>query len=98
LTCAIIFIGFAGNPETVSSFKRFLTMTVTIYSKPACMQCFATYRAFDRRGISYHIIDISKDSQAQSFVVQLGYRQMPVVVAGDMHWAGFRPDMIRQVQ
>jgi glutaredoxin-like protein NrdH len=27
-------------------------------------------------------------------VQNLGYRQVPVVVAGDTHWAGFRPDMI----
>ena len=27
-------------------------------------------------------------------VTSLGYRQAPVVVAGDSHWAGFRPDMI----
>lgn len=73
-------------------------MTVTIYSKPACVQCSATYRAFERRGINYHVVDISEDSQALSFVTRLGYRQVPVVVAGDLHWAGFRPDMINQVQ
>lgn len=73
-------------------------MTVTIYSKPACVQCTATARAFERRGIHYHLVDVSQDEQALSYVMQLGYRQVPVVVAGDRHWAGFRPDMINQVQ
>lgn len=73
-------------------------MTVTIYSKPACVQCSATYRAFERLGIAYRVVDISEDSRAYSFVTQLGYRHVPVVVAGDRHWAGFRPDMINQVQ
>lgn len=72
-------------------------MTVIIYSKPACVQCSATCRAFERLGVDYSVVDISKDSQAYLFVTQLGYRQVPVVVAGDRHWAGFRPDMIRQV-
>ena len=26
-------------------------MTVTVYSKPACVQCTATYRALDRIGV-----------------------------------------------
>jgi glutaredoxin-like protein NrdH len=31
---------------------------------------------------------------AYDLVTGLGYRQVPVVVAGETHWAGFRPDMI----
>ncbi|RCL01642.1 MAG: glutaredoxin-like protein NrdH [Candidatus Tokpelaia sp. JSC085] len=73
-------------------------MTVTIYSKPDCIQCAATCRAFERRGVSFRMIDISEDRQACAFVTQLGYRQVPVVIAGDRHWAGFRPDMINQVR
>lgn len=70
---------------------------VTIYSKSACMQCAATYRAFEKRGIAFNIKDVEADSAAYSYVAGLGYRQLPVVVVGDKHWAGFRPDMIRQI-
>lgn len=73
-------------------------MTVTIYGRPVCVQCTATCHAFERRGINFRLVDISEDRQACSFVTQLGYRQVPVIVAGDLHWAGFRPDMINQVQ
>ncbi|MCL7998822.1 glutaredoxin-like protein NrdH [Brucella pseudogrignonensis] len=69
-------------------------MNVTVYSKPACVQCTATTRALDRQGIEYAVIDISADSDAYDLVQGLGYRQVPVVVAGESHWAGFRPDMI----
>lgn len=69
-------------------------MTVTVYSKPACVQCTATTRALDRQGIDYTIIDVSEDMNAYDLVQGLGYRQVPVVVAGETHWAGFRPDMI----
>ena len=27
----------------------------------------------------------------------LGYLQAPVVIAGDMHWSGFRPDEIAKL-
>jgi len=44
-------------------------MSITVYSKPRCPQCDATYRA----------------------------QQAPVVVAGEDHWSGFRPDRIKAV-
>lgn len=69
-------------------------MSITVYSKPACVQCTATTRALTARGIDYDLIDLTEDSAAMEMVTGLGYRQAPVVVAGENHWAGFRPDMI----
>ncbi|AWX93864.1 NrdH-redoxin [Paracoccus mutanolyticus] len=69
-------------------------MTITVYSKPACVQCTATTRALDAKGLTYQIVDLTEDDAAMQLVTSLGYRQAPVVVAGDSHWAGFRPDMI----
>lgn len=69
-------------------------MTITVYSKPACVQCTATTRALDRKGLGYSVVDISVDADALARVRALGYQQVPVVIAGEQHWAGFRPDMI----
>ena len=54
-------------------------MSVTVYSKPACVQCTATYRALDRLGVDYQIIDISEDADALDRVRGMGYMQVPVV-------------------
>lgn len=70
------------------------TAPVTVYTKPACVQCSATYKALDKQGISYEVVDISTTPEARDFVMALGYLQAPVVVAGDDHWSGFRPDRI----
>ena len=72
-------------------------MTITVYSKPACVQCTATTRALDAKGIAYTVVDLTEDQAAMERVTSLGYRQAPVVIAGDAHWAGFRPDMIGQL-
>lgn len=72
-------------------------MSITVYSKPACVQCTATTRALDAKGISYDVIDLTEDDSALTHVTELGYRQAPVVVAGSDHWSGFRPDMIAQL-
>lgn len=69
-------------------------MPITVYSKPACVQCTATTRALDRQGIDYTVVDVSADADAFALVQGFGYRQVPVVIAGEQHWAGFRPDMI----
>ena len=70
-------------------------MTVTVYSKPACVQCTATYRALDAQGIQYEIFDVSVDDKALQTVKDLGYMQAPVVVTDSDHWSGFQPDKIQ---
>ncbi len=69
-------------------------MTVTVYTKPACVQCNATYRALDKKGIAYQSIDISQDSAALERLRSMGYMQAPVVITDNDHWSGFRPDKI----
>lgn len=70
-------------------------MTITVYSKPSCVQCTATYRALDRAGLEYSVVDMSLDDQALAQVLDLGYQSAPVVFADDDHWGGFRPDKIK---
>ncbi|MEG9247839.1 glutaredoxin-like protein NrdH [Arthrobacter sp. Soc17.1.1.1] len=69
-------------------------MTVTVYTKPACVQCNATYRALDKKGIAYQSVDISQDPTALERVRSMGYMQAPVVITDNDHWSGFRPDKI----
>ncbi|HET8794877.1 MAG TPA: glutaredoxin-like protein NrdH [Arthrobacter sp.] len=72
-------------------------MTVTVYTKPACVQCNATYRALDKKGITYQSVDMSQDPEALDRVRSLGYMQAPVVITEKDHWSGFRPDKINEL-
>ncbi len=69
-------------------------MTVTVYSKPSCVQCTATHRALDDRRIRYAVRDLSSDPAALEEVKALGYLQAPVVITDEEHWSGFQPDRI----
>ncbi len=73
--------------------------TITVYSKPQCVQCTATYRALDRAGLDYDVVDISENPAARDYVTEeLGYMQAPVVVVDNQdHWSGFRPDHISRL-
>ncbi len=72
-------------------------MTVTVYSKPACVQCNATVRALDKKGVEYDVVDMSQDMDALERVRALGYMQAPVVMTDSDHWSGFRPDKIAEL-
>ncbi|SER84314.1 glutaredoxin-like protein NrdH [Corynebacterium cystitidis] len=70
-------------------------MTITVYTKPACMQCNFTTKALDKAGLDYTLVDISMDDEARDYVLALGHLQAPVVEVNGEHWSGFRPDRIR---
>ena len=72
-------------------------MAIIVYSKPNCVQCSATYRALDKAGLVYRTVDVALDVEALEQVRALGYAQAPVVVAGEDHWSGFRPDKIKSL-
>lgn len=69
---------------------------VTLYSKPQCVQCSMTKKAFDRADIAYREVDVTASAAALEYATEeLGYSMAPVVVVDDQtHWAGIRPDKI----
>ena len=69
-------------------------MTVTVYTKPACVQCDATKRTMDKLGISYEAIDVTANQDAFDMLVEKGFKAMPVVNAGAEWWSGFNPEKI----
>lgn len=78
------------------------TNTVTVYSKPQCVQCDATKRSLRKAGIEFTEVDITETPSALEYVTEeLGYVQAPVVVVEDGtdqdHWSGFRPDCIKRL-
>ena len=72
-------------------------MTITVYTKPQCVQCGATIKALDKAGLDYELVDLTIDDDARDYVMALGHLQAPVVVTDTDHWAGFRPDRIRSI-
>ena len=70
-------------------------MSITVFSKPACVQCDATVRALNKHGLEFEVVDMSVDAEALESVKALGYQQAPVVFADGDHWSGFRPDRIK---
>jgi glutaredoxin-like protein NrdH len=47
--------------------------TITVYTKPACVQCNAVFQALDKMGLDYRRVDITTDPEAREYVMVLGY-------------------------
>ena len=58
-------------------------LSITVYSKPHCPQCVATYRKLNGLGAPHESVDVSEDPEALSFIQSLGHSQAPVVVVKD---------------
>lgn len=74
---------------------------ITVYSKPNCPQCTATYRKLKSLGLPHDSIDVTEDAEALAFIRALGYQQAPVVVVREgeevkKHWSGFRSDLLKK--
>ena len=68
---------------------------ITVYSKPSCVQCTATYRALDNKGVRYEVVDLT--AQPAKVVDEFkarGLLQAPIVVTDTDTWTGFRPDKV----
>ncbi|WP_312227687.1 glutaredoxin-like protein NrdH [Pseudescherichia sp.] len=72
-------------------------MRINIYTRNDCVQCHATKRAMESRGVEFEMVNIDLDPEAADTLREQGFRQLPVVIAGETSWSGFRPDMINRL-
>ncbi|WPO96245.1 glutaredoxin-like protein NrdH [Buttiauxella sp. HR94] len=72
-------------------------MIITVYTRNDCVQCHATKRAMESRGVKFEMVNIDLVPEAADTLREQGFRQLPVVIAGDTSWSGFRPDMINRL-
>ncbi|MEB0288537.1 NrdH-redoxin [Cryobacterium sp. 10S3] len=67
---------------------------VTVYADTDRDEVADTLAVLENAGIPYTLVDITRDEDALAHVEKLGFTQTPVVEAGILSWAGFKPDLI----
>lgn len=71
---------------------------VVVYSKNQCQPCRLTKMALERRGVEFIEKRVDEDPRALEEIKNLGYLQVPVVVAADgSHWSGLNPEKINSL-
>ena len=74
---------------------------VVVYGRANCVQCTATGRKLKAMGVPYAYRDVDNPENsrdAERVAARLGARQLPLVVAGEQEWAGYRPDLIERLR
>jgi len=51
----------------------------------------------ESRGLAFEMVNVDLVPEAVEDLRAMGFRQLPVVVAGEDKWSGFRPDMINRL-
>ena len=72
-------------------------MSVTVYTKPSCVQCDQTKRFLDKVNIPYTTVDITEDQEAFDKVIAMGFKAAPVVITDNDSWAGFNPGKLTKL-
>jgi glutaredoxin-like protein NrdH len=74
-------------------------MKITLWTNgPACQQCSATKRQFDKRGIIYTERDLRRNPKAVERFLELGLNSAPIVETDDRRWSGFRLNRITSLE
>jgi glutaredoxin-like protein NrdH len=66
-------------------------MSITVYTTPNCVQCNATKKHLDRRGLSFQVVDLSENPEKIEEFRAQGLKTAPIVISGDKIWSGYRP-------
>ena len=87
-----------------------MTRIVEVYTRPGCMQCAATKRWLNQRGVKY--VEHDADDYADYLTHVLGCKALPVVevslipamdatrnIGGEhiTHWSQYRTDLLQQL-
>lgn len=76
---------------------------LTVYTKPACIECQRTKAALRKRGLSYVEVNVEADESVAKELYDEGWRSLPVVKVTPAldpdidSWAGFRADLIDRI-
>lgn len=75
-----------------------MPVAVVVWSKPDCRQCIATKRALDKHGIPFIERDLTEHTEQATRFRDAGYATAPIVVTSRGTWAGYRPELIKELK
>ena len=72
---------------------------ITIYTKTNCFPCKLTKRKLQDLGVNYTEINVDEDLNALEYLMECGYRSLPVVFKDDelLISGGFAPNILENL-
>lgn len=69
---------------------------ITIYTSNTCVFCKAAKQYFNEKGIEYTEKNIDKDKEAVNYLIEKGYRGVPVINIDGEDIVGFDKEVIEE--
>ncbi|HHO41792.1 MAG TPA: glutaredoxin family protein [Epsilonproteobacteria bacterium] len=66
--------------------KKKTNKSIVIFTSPSCIWCTRAKNYFNKRGLKYKTIDITKDKNAANDCLRHGCRGVPVILIGGTFW------------
>jgi glutaredoxin-like protein NrdH len=72
---------------------------ITVYTKPACVQCDMTKKFLDNAGLEYSVEDITSEANAAqlAYFLSEGLMAAPIVVTDKKTWSGYQPEYLKEL-
>lgn len=70
---------------------------VTVYWMQGCGPCGQTKRWLEKEGVEFDAVELKTTEDFENLIHPMGYKQVPVVVAGEDHWSGFRINRLKEL-
>lgn len=72
---------------------------ITVYTKNNCMPCKMTKRKLQELGVNYKEINVDENLEALEFLMECGFRSLPVVFNNDGHIVigGYAPNILETI-
>ena len=79
-----------------------MTTSVTIYTKPGCIQCEYTEKFLHEKRIVFEMFDVSVNKNALAELQEIGITEMPYVSVmyadgTPDHWTGYRREKLKDL-
>lgn len=72
-------------------------MNIKVFSAPHCSACDTTKRVLRKANLPFTEVDVTADESAMAQCKDMGFSELPVVIAGSESWSGFRYEMLRKL-
>lgn len=70
---------------------------IVVYSRSGCRSCEATKNLLKKLGVDFTEVNIEEDPESAQWLVDQGWRAVPVVTTENEAWSGFQPKKLQEL-
>jgi len=70
---------------------------IVVYTRNGCQSCEATKRLLKKLDVDFTEVNVEEDQESAQWLVDEGWRSLPVVSTENEWWSGFQPKKLQEL-